>query len=95
MFNFCEKNANYYKRQGSAYGILAVFCYVAFTYTKNKVYKPHMLGILFGGTFAYFLGGFTATYFSIKKVVDKLGIIKEYPELEKERLEIIHKCKKY
>ena len=93
--NFCRERANNYKRQGSAYGLLFVFLYVAVTYTKYKNMKPHKFGIILGSGFGYFVGGAGGLILSSKKVIEDIGIIKEDPELNKLREEIITRCKKY
>ncbi|CAG9335539.1 unnamed protein product [Blepharisma stoltei] len=83
------------KRQGHGYGILLVGSFIAFTYIKAPNAKPHYAGIAIGLSLAYFLGGVFALDVGKPYVLDNIGIIKENPDFEKRRLEIVENCKKY
>ena len=95
LHNHCSSKCNEYKRQGSTYGLLLTSLFVLITYAKYKVYKPHIPGIIIGSTFAYCFAGGVGLITGYKPTIESLGIIKEHPNLEIERVKILQKCKKY
>jgi hypothetical protein len=82
-----------YQHQGSAWGVLIVWSWVAFTYFKVPVMKPHFPGIFLGTSLGYFLGGWMGIETGAQFVLDKIGVIKEDAELEKRRQEVLSICK--
>ena len=83
----------FYKQQGSAWGVLIVWSWVAFTYFKAPVMKPHFTGIFLGTSLGYFLGGWLGIETGAQFVLDKIGVIKEDAGLEKRRQEVLSVCK--
>ena len=83
----------FYKQQGSAWGVLIVWSWVAFTYFKAPVMKPHLPGIFLGTSLGYFLGGWLGIETGAQFVLDKIGVIKEDAGLEKRRQEVLSVCK--
>jgi hypothetical protein len=91
----CRKKSDYYRHQGSAYGLLLIGSYTIVSYVRFKNYKPHKFGLIIGSLFGYYGGAFVGTLYSLKYVVEEIGVIQEYPELNEIRAKILKKCKKY
>ena len=90
---FIETEFVAYKRQGSAYGVLAICFPVALTYLKFQAYKPHIPGVIVGLTLGYIIGGFAGMDLAHKTIFESIGVIKEDSELEQQRADIMEKCK--
>lgn len=93
--NYIDQRANVYGRQGGAYGLLFALTYTLVTYMKFKNYKPHFLGILLGSFFSYHVGAVTGVVSGYKIIIEDFGMVKEDPVLEKQRVEILKRCKKF